>query len=342
MPARRQADTGIMTRVWFALLTVTVAAMTAGCAGATGAARPAVEPPAPRFVRVGVLAAGTTTVHRVPLEEYVQATILSELSPASGDPALIARMFEVQAIISRTYVLAGLARHEKAGFDVCATTHCQLFQPSRIRTSRWAPASQQAVARTRGSVLWYDGAPVNAVFHADCGGHTSDATAVWNGRPVAYLVAKADDGPAGPAHTSWTFEARADAVARALNGSPKTRIGALEAIDVLSRDSGGRAGRIALRAARPMVVTGDDVRDALTRAFGATSIRSTRFDVRRVNDAFIFEGRGFGHGVGLCQAGAFARIRAGATPAAVLQRYYPGTRLLRLADHPRRAYAGQQ
>ncbi len=45
---------------------------------------------------------------------------------------------------------------------------------------------------------------------------------------------------------------------------------------------------------------------------------------------FVFEGRGFGHGVGLCQAGALARVRAGAKPAAILQHYFPGTRLMTL------------
>jgi stage II sporulation protein D len=52
------------------------------------------------------------------------------------------------------------------------------------------------------------------------------------------------------------------------------------------------------------------------------------FGVRRSGATFIFEGRGFGHGVGLCQAGALARIRAGDRLTTVLQRYYPGTKLI--------------
>ncbi len=69
---------------------------------------------------------------------------------------------------------------------------------------------------------------------------------------------------------------------------------------------------------------GDEFRQVLTRAFGPRAIRSTRFDVRRTGAMFTFSGRGFGHGVGLCQAGALARLRAGATPADVLRYYYPG------------------
>ena len=74
---------------------------------------------------------------------------------------------------------------------------------------------------------------------------------------------------------------------------------------------------------------GDAFRQALSRAFGPRAIRSTRFDIRRTGATFTFSGRGFGHGVGLCQAGALARLHAGATPADVIRHYYPGTSWLR-------------
>ena len=75
-------------------------------------------------------------------------------------------------------------------------------------------------------------------------------------------------------------------------------------------------------------MTGEEFREALTRAWGARTIRSTRFTLERAGLTYVFAGQGFGHGVGLCQAGALARVRAGASPAAVLQRYYPGTALV--------------
>jgi stage II sporulation protein D (peptidoglycan lytic transglycosylase) len=73
------------------------------------------------------------------------------------------------------------------------------------------------------------------------------------------------------------------------------------------------------------VVRGDEFRQVLSRAFGPRAIRSTLFEVRRAGAAFTFSGRGYGHGVGLCQAGALARLRAGATPSDVVRYYYPGT-----------------
>jgi stage II sporulation protein D len=267
----------------------------------------------------------------MPLEEYVQAAILSEFAPADGDPSVVERMLEVQAVVGRTYAVSQLGRHAREGFDVCATTHCQLFQPARLQTSRWAPLAADAVRRTMRTVLWFDGAPAHVLFHADCGGHTSRAGDVWGGAGHPYLVAIEDDGPAETAHSVWRYEASRTEVQRALNADPRTRVGLrLDGVQVLDRDPAGRAERVALHGARERVVRGDALRDVLTQAFGARTVKSTWLDIRRNGPTFVFEGRGFGHGVGLCQAGALARIRAGAGVAAVLQKYFPGTRLVTL------------
>jgi stage II sporulation protein D len=285
----------------------------------------------PATIRVGVKDGNRLTIRKVPFESYVQATALSEFAPPSGDPAVVERMFEIQAVISRTYALAHLGRHAADGFDVCATTHCQLYEASRLRTWRWAPQASEAVRQTAARVLWFDGAAASALFHADCGGQTSRADAVWVGAGRPYLVSISDDGPAGGAHTVWTYVATRTAILRALNSDARTRVGArLDGLQVLERDRAGRAERIAVRGASQRIVRGEELREVLTAAFGARSIRSTRFDVTRRGQAFVFEGRGFGHGVGLCQAGALARIRAGQKVPAVLQTYFPGTRLVAL------------
>jgi stage II sporulation protein D len=120
-----------------------------------------------------------------------------------------------------------------------------------------------------------------------------------------------------------------DALRRALNADPRTDVGAeLRDILVARRDSGGRASLVLLRGARDPLVRGEELRTVLTRTFGARSLRSTLFSISRDGATFTFTGRGFGHGAGLCQAGALARLRAGARPADVLAYYYPGTRLV--------------
>ncbi len=292
----------------------------------------------PRYVRVQLIEQGLTVVRDVPLEDYVQASAISEVAPAAGEFDTVERMLEVQTIISRTYAVSHLARHAREGFDLCSTTHCQLFDPRRLQTSRWAAASLEAVGRTSGLILTLDRLPIQALFHADCGGYTSTASAVWGGTDRPYLVARPDDGVPREAHADWQYEVSVDVLTAALATDSRTRVtGPLDTIDVVSRDDAGRAERIALHGhvqgaggtSSGTEIRGDELRQVLTRAFGPRAVRSTRFDVRRTASTFTFSGRGFGHGVGLCQAGALARLRGGATPADVLGYYYPGSVLAR-------------
>ncbi|MDP9323050.1 MAG: SpoIID/LytB domain-containing protein [Acidobacteriota bacterium] len=317
---------------WSWCVPAVVAALAFGCSAPAGRAMlPPTKPSAPATIRVGIRNGNKLTIRKVPLEDYVQAAILSEFAPPSGEPAIVERMLEVQAVIGRTYALAHLGRHAAEGFDLCSTTHCQLFQPSRLTTSRWSAQSAEAVAHTAGTVLWFDGAPANALFHADCGGHTSKPDDVWGGPGSPYLVSIADSGPAADAHAAWRYDAPGSAVLAALNKDPRTRVGArLDSIQVLERDGAGRAENIAIRGTQERIVRGEALREVLAQAFGARTVKSTWFDVHGDGRTFVFEGRGFGHGVGLCQAGALARIRAGASIAAVLQRYFPGTKIITL------------
>ena len=286
----------------------------------------------PVFVTVRIAEQGNA-VRRVPLEEYVAGTILSEVAPASGDERLIEQMHEVQAVVARTYAMASRGRHAADGFDVCSTTHCQLYEPSRLQTSRWAASARTAAARTSGMVLWHKQAPVTALFHADCGGHTSTAVNVWGGTARPYITARPDDDIEGVVHAPWRYEVPAAELLRALNADARMGVGRrIDTLQVVDRDVSGRADTVALHGERDRLVRAEDLRARLTRAFGARTIRSTMFTVRRERAAFVFEGRGFGHGVGLCQAGALARLKAGVALREVLSRYFPQTTLHTLGD----------
>jgi stage II sporulation protein D len=315
-----------------AVLGVVVLAMLVVASCAPGPVRVGVPGAAvrarPVTLRVQVREGSALVVREVPLEDYVAATALSEVHPDVADAAVAERMYEVQAVIARTYALANRGRHAKDGFDLCSTTHCQLYEPARLTTSRWAAAARSAARQTSGEVLWYCDAIARAVYHADCGGRISAATAVWGGPGPVYLSAANDDGPAANAHTEWTFETTLDSLRTALNSDPRTEIGAkLDNIEIAARDESGRAEKILLRGSRTFVVRGETFREVVTRRLGAKTVKSTMFSVKKVRGGFAFTGRGFGHGVGLCQAGALARLRAGDSPVEVLRHYFPGTSL---------------
>ena len=291
----------------------------ASCAAPRRPAGP--EPAVPNDLRVK---SGSRVV-RVNLEDYVLATVLAELSPVGDSPEVAARLYEVQAIVARSYAAANRHRHRADGYDLCDTTHCQIYDPRRVRTSRFAQIAADAVRRTRGIVLTYGDRLAEGLFHADCGGSTSDASTVWGGPPVPYLIARRDDLPPGT-HRAWSFAADAARLRDALNRDSRTEIGRrLTSMVVSTHDLGGRTPRITIGGDQTRVVHGETLRTVINRAFGADSLLSTRFTIRRQDDTWIFDGSGFGHGVGLCQAGARARARQGQNVEDILGAYFAGT-----------------
>ena len=80
----------------------------------------------------------------VPLDDYVAASILSEVSPLGETPDTVARIFQIQAVVARTYAVFSIGRHHAEGFDLCDSTHCQLYEPGRLKTSRFADVARLA------------------------------------------------------------------------------------------------------------------------------------------------------------------------------------------------------
>lgn len=268
----------------------------------------------------------------LPLDDYVAGVVAGELAVGALPVEVADRVLALQAIVTRTWAVANLGRHAREGFDVCATTHCQVMRAPQEVLAANRPLVQRAATATRGQVVRYAGRPIDAVFHADCGGATSRPAAVWGAAGHPYLTEVADASCLADPRSPWAHQATRDQLRTALNASPATAVGRrLDAVRVVETDASGRAVLVALDGERSPLVRGEELRAVLTRSFGARAVRSTRFTVRREGDRFSFSGRGFGHGVGLCQRGALARLLAGASVAAVLQTYYPGTTI----DPPR-------
>jgi len=295
----------------------------------TGACTPT-PPRLPGSVAMGVPAhlrvrvAGRVVT--VPLEDYVLGAALSEVTPSGESARVATRVYEVQAIIARTYGASHVGRHAPEGFDVCDDTHCQVYQPGRIKTSTFSAAARDAVRRTAGRILRFGRQPAQTLFHADCGGHTTTPAVAWGGPAFAYLPASPDDVP-DARHRTWQFDETAAEWAALLRRDARTDPGGpLEDLRIVQADVSGRAVLVEITGTQVRRVSGETLRTVITAARGVRSFMSSRFQLSRTSNGFRADGTGFGHGVGLCQVGAIARARRGDALAAILAHYYPGTR----------------
>jgi stage II sporulation protein D len=266
------------------------------------------------------------------VEEYVRGAILGEAAVSRDDAALATSVFSLQAILARTYAVRNRGRHADEGFDLCDQTHCQVFRRDDGQHPEWRrQAAADAVARTAGQVIVHQGRPIQAVFHALCGGHTRDADAVWGGASVPYLRGVPDPFCLNASGAAWTYRMTASALGDALNRQDATRVGRLSRLVPASADTASAPAMVRIEGSSTKTVRSEVLRAAINASQGPTAVRSPSFSFRREGEVWVFQGRGNGHGVGVCQIGALARLRAGARLNDVLAAYYPGTTLDRLS-----------
>ena len=318
--------------VLLALALASAHCATRGPAPVTQGPRPfpsVTDAPAPDtgpLLRINVVIDGRPEIRHLPLEEYVRGSVPVEMPVGQPDPAVGDRLAQLQAILARTYALANLGRHEHDGFDLCATTHCQVYRPAEEQTSAVSARVTAAVDTTRGLVVSDGHEIIEALFHADCGGHTSSATTVWGGPTPPYLGGVRDQFCVIAPRDDWEVRLERSHLHRILANSEKTNPGnRLDRLRVLERDQAGRVTSIEIVGEVTRVVRGERFRAVIARQLGARSFRSTRFQLMATATTIEFTGDGFGHGVGLCQTGAIARARRGHSVEAILAHYYPGT-----------------
>jgi stage II sporulation protein D len=289
-------------------------------------------------LRVGT---GLTVVDRVPLESYLAGVVSAEMGRRS---AVEQEALRAQAIVSRTYALRNLRRWNAQGFDFYASVADQVYGGAGAET----PEGGEAVQVTRGQVLTYGGAPIDAFFYSTCGGRTAEGTEVFRAADRPYLRSVADVAPDGSVycsispryrwHEEWTGEALRATLRRTLPATadvPGGEIREVRDVRVAARTASGRVGRLSIGlGGEDVEVEGPSVRRVLTSASGEI-LRSAAFTLtvtgagRRVTRLAV-DGAGAGHGVGFCQWGAVGRSRAGQDHEHILAAYYPGAVLERL------------
>ena len=291
--------------------------------------------------RIGITAGrgGLTLVNRVSLENYVAGVVGPEIGARRADEvnAVLA-----QAIVSRSFALKNRGRWEAFGFDAYADTRDQVYLGMAVET----PQAWDAVRRTAGQVVTYDGQVIDAYFHSTCGFSTAgveEAFATARERP--YLRPVSDESGGGHYYCDisprfrWREEwdgselrailSRTLASVTPLAGDGMQRI---TDISVSRKTRSGRVGELRIVFERGDIrIPGPDVRTIL-RPEAERWLQSTAFElsVSKTNGEvthLVAAGAGSGHGVGMCQWGAIGRARAGQDYRKILSTYFPGTKI---------------
>jgi stage II sporulation protein D len=253
------------------------------------------------------------------LEEYVAAVLTAE----SGDFEN-AESQKAMAVVARTYAMRFMGQHAQEGFDFCDTTHCQVFGWKNANA-----AIRAAVSATRGEVLRFEEKLAQTFYHQNCGGTTAAAREAWPAVSEAYLTSHADAYCAVRGVLKWESTIRVADLDRALRAAGLTMPAGWREIEIASRSESGRAQRLKIAGGvgSGAPISASTFRFAVDRELGWNKIRSDLYDVRNAGEQIVFSGRGSGHGVGMCQAGAEEMAREGKSYREILSFYYPGTQL---------------
>ncbi len=288
-----------------------------------------------------------SVVNLIPLE-----TLLLGIVPAETFASAHVEALKAQAVTARTDILAKIGtRHFADPALVCAETHCQVYKGSDASVE----STDAAIRMTAGEVLFgEDGRLVHAVYSAMCGGHTENNEVVWGTPPNPALRGRLDF----PAEGEWlTFAAgisesdldtwlskEPPAWCRLASMGSASRyrwerrislpeidrlvshmnVGSIRSIQVLGRGVSGRVTGVRIEGTKGSAVVRREL--PIRRLFG--NLNSGMFIVRteRGDDglpvAFVFQGGGWGHGVGMCQTGAIGMAEHGHSYRSILRHYY--------------------
>lgn len=277
-------------------------------------------------------------VNRVGMEDYLLSVVSSEMS---SDAPL--EFIKAHAIISRSWLMCNLHKHGR--FDVCADDHCQRYQGLDEVVGQNV---RDAIDRSWGSVLTYDGKLCDTRYSKCCGGTMELYSTCWEDKDYPYLQALPDvpEGGGEPFCSNpgedvlrmvlkdydlrtrdfyrWEVSYdRAELSRLVASRLPDSKVGTVRELKPLKRGPGGRICELQIIGDGGSVTFGKEL--AIRRALSESHLKSSAFEVQWQGDTCILRGKGWGHGVGLCQIGAAVMAVRGYSCRRILEHYYPGS-----------------
>jgi len=231
-------------------------------------------------------------------------------------------------------------REDHTIFDVCADDHCQRYQGITKQSDRHV---MEAVKATRGKILMYQGEICDARFSKCCGGKTEEFQYCWENIRKPYLVS-VDDPFCNTSDEAiirqvlndydqetrdfyaWTVEYTEPELRAIIEKKLKMSFGRILRLTPLERGKSGRIWKLKIEGTERSLTIGKELE--IRRVLSESHLYSSAFDVEQPDDAhFILHGKGWGHGVGLCQIGAAVMGEQGYGYDQILLHYYTGAEI---------------
>ncbi len=247
-------------------------------------------------------------INHVDLEQYLYSVLGAEMSTNFPAEAL-----KAQAVAARTYALYRSQSTSQKLFDVDSTQSSQVYRG----LSSEANTTQAAVNATVGQIVTYQGKPILAVFHSASGGHTENVEDIWSDR-VPYLRGVPDYDLDTPG-SLWSQTLTIDQLSKSL------KINHIKSIVPDRTTQFGSVVSLKISGDTEKTLTGSQIRTLL-------KLRSLRFTIESTPDGFTFNGRGYGHALGLSQWGAYNLAQQGMKYSSILAHYYSGVELSKVGN----------
>lgn len=269
-------------------------------------------------------------VERLDFEDYVKGVVSGEMPSDFHIEAL-----KAQAVAARTYSLSSMLKAQKSSnpkahpsAPLCDSTHCQVYRsPAQLKTLKgkeWISSGgkkvSKAVDATKGELLYYKGTLVEqALFHSSSGGKTENSQDVF-ASAVPYLVSVDSPYEDNATHFNEKNSFSISKFSAKIKSSfPSINFGSISKsnIKIVSRSNGGRVEKVRIGKG---IIEGRNVREAL-------GLPSANFDINISDNTITFTSKGFGHGVGMSQYGAYGMAERGYDYKKILSHYYSGTKV---------------
>lgn len=254
-------------------------------------------------------------LNEVLLEDYIPGVLASEISYSWHDDAI-----KAQAVAARSYAYATWLQTKDEAYQIDASASSQEF----AGTFAPHPKLLAAAKKTAGQILTYDGEPIHAFFHACSGGETERASEVWTNSDKKYGYLQNVRTRYCETHPlyKWTTNVSLDEASHLLKSYLSN-----DTLVSIKAKSLTRTGRVKLLTLTGRKESRDIDGNTFRLALGASRLPSLLFAIRQSGDQIVFSGKGFGHGVGLCQWSAKTMAEHGYGYQEILFYFYKNVRL---------------